>query len=120
MSLRNEVIGLYRRVMRLARSWESKDSKDTHIDRLYIRNEARTLFRQNKNIETKDVILEHLQEAEARIGIALHYKIPYPRPVNLPQNQLPPGKGKYKSRDRLVKMTKPIYIKSYDDDRNKT
>jgi len=33
----------------------------------------------NKNITDKDLIEEKLFEAEARYGLAIHYKNPYPR-----------------------------------------
>jgi hypothetical protein len=114
-SLRSEVLTLYRRVLRISRTWSSKDPCDTQTDRKYICREARTLIERNRHLKSDEEIRLRIQEAEARIGIAVHYSNPYPRPVNLPQSQLPPGKTKYKSRERIVGLSKPIYIKSYDD-----
>ncbi|XP_024903070.1 LYR motif-containing protein 1 isoform X3 [Pteropus alecto] len=48
---RQEVLGLYRRIFRLARKWQaaSGQMEDTIKEKQYILNEARTLFQKNKN-----------------------------------------------------------------------
>lgn len=49
---RQEVLGLYRRIFRLARKWQaaSGQMEDTIKEKQYILNEARTLFQKNKNV----------------------------------------------------------------------
>ncbi|KAF3814220.1 hypothetical protein GH733_017836 [Mirounga leonina] len=82
---RQEVLGLYRRIFRLARKWQaaSGQMEDTIKEKQYILNEARTLFQKNKNLTDTDLIKQHIDECTARIEIGLHYQIPYPRPVSV-------------------------------------
>ncbi|ESN93298.1 hypothetical protein HELRODRAFT_88926 [Helobdella robusta] len=80
--LRSQVLPLYRRAINLSKTWQAVDPTKTEYERQYIKNEARTLFRKNKNLTDQELIKEHINEAEARIEIALHYKTPYPRPVS--------------------------------------
>lgn len=49
---RQEVLGLYRSIFRLARKWQaaSGQMEDTIKEKQYILNEARTLFQKNKNV----------------------------------------------------------------------
>ncbi|XP_014671117.1 PREDICTED: LYR motif-containing protein 1-like [Priapulus caudatus] len=115
LQLRTEVLSLYKRILRTGLSWQSASgsSEDTSNERDYILNEAKTLFRKNTLIRDETTIKLYIQEAEARLGLANHYRIPYPRPVNLPQTALPHGKPK-KTQARIREESKPIYIKSYD------
>ncbi|XP_014391329.1 PREDICTED: LYR motif-containing protein 1 isoform X1 [Myotis brandtii] len=82
---RQEVLGLYRRIFRLARQWQAASGRveDTAREKQYIRHEARTLFRKNKNLTDTDQIKQCIDECTARIEIGLHYQIPYPRPVSV-------------------------------------
>jgi len=116
MSLRKEVLSLYRRILRIGRTWESKDPATNVTDRTYIENEAKTLFRQNKSLDDTEAIKDCIREAEARVAIGLHYKNPYPRPVNMPPKSLAIKKGKEQgaAQERLKKRARPIYIKSID------
>lgn len=52
MSVRKEVLGLYRKVFRLSRNWQSAtgDSSQTTAEKQYIKDEARLLFRRNQNV----------------------------------------------------------------------
>lgn len=52
---RQEVLGLYRRIFRLARKWQaaSGQMEDTIKEKQYILNEARTLFEKNKNVSVQ-------------------------------------------------------------------
>ncbi|XP_047569904.1 LYR motif-containing protein 1 isoform X4 [Lutra lutra] len=54
---RQEVLGLYRRIFRLARKWQaaSGQMEDTIKEKQYILNEARTLFQKNKNVSVQPV-----------------------------------------------------------------
>ncbi|KAK1794730.1 hypothetical protein P4O66_009943, partial [Electrophorus voltai] len=47
---RTEVLSLYRRVLRVARSWQAQSAlpRDTETERKYIVQEAHALFRQNQ------------------------------------------------------------------------
>lgn len=49
---RQEVLGLYRRIFRLARRWQAASGQveDTAQEKQYIVEEARTLFRKNRNV----------------------------------------------------------------------
>ncbi|KAM9372689.1 LYR motif-containing protein 1 isoform 2-T2 [Phaethornis superciliosus] len=79
---RQEVLGLYRKIFRIAKKWESVSGQieETIKEREYIKNEAKTLFRKNKNVTDPELIKQCIEECEARIEIGLHYSIPYPRP----------------------------------------
>ena len=46
---RREVLSLYRRILRLARQWQAT-AADTEVERQYIRDEARKLFRGKKDV----------------------------------------------------------------------
>lgn len=50
MSVRKEVLGLYRKIFRLSRNWQSADSSQTAAEKQYIKDEARVLFRKNQNV----------------------------------------------------------------------
>ncbi|XP_038619204.1 LYR motif-containing protein 1 isoform X1 [Tachyglossus aculeatus] len=82
---RKEVLGLYRRIFRLARKWQSASGQveDTVKEKQYILNEARMLFQKNKNLTDSELIKQCIDECTTRIEIGLHYNIPYPRPVSM-------------------------------------
>lgn len=84
---RHEVLGLYRRIFRLARKWQaaSGQMEDTIKEKEYILNEARTLFQKNKHIHLPPMGLTPLQ-----------------------------GRG-LRSQEKLRKFSKPIYLKSHDE-----
>lgn len=52
MSLRGEVLTLYRRIFRLSSKWKNITAsiEDSSTEKNYIQNEARTLFHKNKNV----------------------------------------------------------------------
>ncbi|KAH9577399.1 Complex 1 LYR protein [Trypanosoma melophagium] len=81
---RSEVISWYRKFLKVAFSvpWETDD------DALYVLEETRRLFQQNKNITDVNVIQRKLREAEMRYEIGVHYRIPYPRPYHKMQGAL--------------------------------
>ncbi|XP_008695421.1 LYR motif-containing protein 1 isoform X2 [Ursus americanus] len=115
---RQEVLGLYRRIFRLARKWQaaSGQMEDTIKEKQYILNEARTLFQKNKNLTDADLIKQCIDECTARIEIGLHYQIPYPRPIHLPPMGLTPLRGRgLRSQEKLRKLSKPVYLKSHDE-----
>ena len=66
---RGQVLSLYKRILRLGQVWASKEPEDTKQDQIYIRHEARTLFRQNKHLADTKAIGDAIQEAEARMEI---------------------------------------------------
>ncbi|XP_048465770.1 LYR motif containing protein 1 isoform X2 [Rhincodon typus] len=83
LATRCDVLGLYRRIFRIARTWQSLSglSEDTMKERDYIITEARTLFKKNKNLTDAEAIKICIQECQTRIEMGLHYRIPYPRPM---------------------------------------
>ena len=85
VTLRSQVLRLYSRIFRVARQWEAQDPNETKVERNYIVDEARALFRENKGLVQDDEIRMRMMEAEARLAMAEHYRNPYPRPVNLPK-----------------------------------
>ncbi|XP_069124162.1 LYR motif-containing protein 1-like [Argopecten irradians] len=119
MPLKREVLSVYRRALRLANNWArySFQPEDVLTEKEYIRSESKKIFRKNKYITNDQEIQDHIKEAETRIEMAIHYRTPYPRPVNIPQSVLPPLSAKLKKgQRRAIKQSKPIYLKSYDDD----
>ncbi|KAL8593202.1 hypothetical protein ACOMHN_009857 [Nucella lapillus] len=118
MAHREKVLSLYRQLFRLARHWQSSSSEATDMqeERTYIREEARRLFRKNKQVTNKEEIEEHIRECETRIELAHHYGIPYPRLVNIPQSTLAPTSRRLKKdQKRSIEQSRPVYLKSYDD-----
>nr|XP_048316123.1 LYR motif-containing protein 1 isoform X1 [Myodes glareolus] len=115
---RQEVLGLYRSIFRLARKWQaaSGQMEDTIKEKQYILNEARTLFQKNKNLTDPDLIKQCIDECTARIEIGLHYQIPYPRPIHLPPMGLTPLRGRrLQTQEKLRKLSKPVYLQSHDE-----
>ncbi|XP_008056155.1 LYR motif-containing protein 1 isoform X1 [Carlito syrichta] len=118
IATRQEVLGLYRSIFRLARKWQavSGQMEDTIKEKQYILNEARTLFQKNKNLTDTDLIKQCIDECTARIEIGLHYQIPYPRPIHLPPMGLTSIRGRgLRSQEKLRKLSKPVYLRSHDD-----
>uniref|UniRef100_T1JBK8 Complex 1 LYR protein domain-containing protein n=1 Tax=Strigamia maritima TaxID=126957 RepID=T1JBK8_STRMM len=91
--VRRNVLSTYKKILRVSRTWIAKNEQDTEKERQYIINEVKTQFRRNKNLTDKNEIEKGLLEANARYTIAIHYKIPYPRPVNLPKGSFTKVKG---------------------------
>ena len=52
MNTRSEVLRLYRRILHVARHWEASPRSDINsaIEQQYIKDEARRLFRRNKEV----------------------------------------------------------------------
>lgn len=49
-SLRNQVLQLYKNIIRLSNRWIAGETKFQKQEQAYIKNEARYLFRINKNV----------------------------------------------------------------------
>lgn len=81
----------------------SLDEGEPHFEQEYIMNEVRTLVRKNRDLRSSELIEKKIQEFEARIVTGVHYKIPYPRPVNV----VPGATGKD------PEMVTPVYLDSY-------
>ncbi|XP_071381365.1 LYR motif containing protein 1 [Centroberyx affinis] len=117
-STRQTVLSLYKRVFRIARTWQAQTAvtSDTETERKYIVQEARSLFRQNQQLTDQESIKKCIEECEARIEIGLHYRNPYPRASYLPPMGLATQKGrKLRAQQRLRKQAKPIYLQSHDE-----
>jgi len=117
VTLRSQVLRLYSKIFRVARNWEAQDPNETKVERNYIVDEARTLFRENKDLRVEDEIRMRVMEAEARLAMAEHYRNPYPRPVNLPKTSYskPEGKKVGKAIQKMNALSRPVYIRSTDD-----
>ncbi|CAM1312400.1 LYRM1 (predicted) [Pycnogonum litorale] len=118
-SLKKEVLHLYKKLIRIGSSWQaaSKDPEATNKEREYIINETKELFRKNSNVSDEAQIREHIKEANARLEIALHYRNPYPRPVNLPpMTVVGMSSSKWKKQKEMRVISKPLYAKSIDID----
>nr|ACO11715.1 LYR motif-containing protein 1 [Caligus rogercresseyi] len=108
---------LYKRLLRLGASWIAQNHpSQTSIERKYIIEETRNLFRANKNLTDEEEIRKCVLEAEARLTMAEHYKNPYPRPVNLPKGiySKKQGKAQGKAMQRKSQASRPVYVKSLE------
>jgi len=119
---RREVLSVYRRIFEVARTWQAASEtgvsgvQDTEEERNYIRQEARKLFRKNKDVTDPAEIKTCIEEANSRIEMAVHYRSPYPRLMNLPIGAITKsGKRERKAQDKLRRMAKPTYLHSYDE-----
>jgi len=117
MSLRGQVLSLYSRLLRLSRTWQARDPIENIVERQYIRDETRELFRKNASLTREQDIQECIRECEARLTMAEHYKNPYPRPVNLPKRSFSKKEGKKigKAIKKMNEQSRPVYIRSTDD-----
>jgi len=119
-SSRFQVLELYRRIFRLSRRWVSacQNEEATQQERNYIVTEAARLFRNNKNEKDQNKIKEYITEAETRIALAEHYRTPYPRMWNIPQNVLAfKGVSKMtKVQRRAIRQATPNYFKSLGEE----
>jgi len=70
---RSHILGLYRKILQTADQWPVPD------EQAYIREEARLRFRENMNLVDVEKIKTAVCEAESRLQIGKHYRIPYPR-----------------------------------------
>ena len=53
---RTRVLQLYKRIIKLSQTWQAIDHPaKTSDERLYIRNEARELFRQNRHVRLRGI-----------------------------------------------------------------
>lgn len=68
---RNQVIQLYRQILKLGRNWTSSTNKhqDTITEREFILTEAKTLFRKNQHLTDPKVISDYIHEAQARLDL---------------------------------------------------
>ena len=115
--LRAQVLGMYRQILRAARTWHASDPSETAEQRDYIRTEAGLLFRRHAAETKPERVRQYLAEAESRLEMALHYGTPYPRPVNLPPGALAPRDGRPLGRAQLRQRarSRPVYTRSEDE-----
>lgn len=115
--MRTDVLRLYSRIFRVARGWRAQDRNETKVEQNYMKEEARMLFRRNKNLSDLGQIKLHIIEAEARLTMAEHYGNPYPRPVNLPKTSFSKREGKKvgKAIQKMNELSRPVYLRSSDD-----
>jgi len=87
MSKRLEVIRLYRKIIRGGNHWKDVNSTTGNQitnEKQYILEEARTLFRKNKDLKDPEMINAKIFEGNSRYELAKHYNIPFPRLYNVP------------------------------------
>lgn len=62
---RQEVLGLYRKIFRIAKKWQSASGQieETIKEKEYIKNEAKTLFKKNKNVSGCPYSFEFLNDS---------------------------------------------------------
>ncbi|KAG0727218.1 LYR motif containing protein 1 [Chionoecetes opilio] len=112
--LRRQVLTLYRRIVREGHRWEARDPAHTGEERGYILGEARHLFRANQHLTHPADIRHHMGEGESRLEIALHYRTPFPRPVNMPPLTITRAWGKRNLQRQ--QRAQPVYVKALDSD----
>lgn len=80
-STRSRALSWYRKCLKAAFTvpWENDESA------LYVLEETRRLFYQNRFLTDPDKIERKLREVELRYELALHYRVPYPRPYHKTQ-----------------------------------
>jgi len=121
-TLRREAIQIYKTFMRLSKKWTAIDPSQTGVEKNYIKEETRKLFRQNQHLKEPSEIAECIREGEARLAMAQHYRNPYPRPVNLPPKSFAKREGRKMGRaiEKRNEYSKPIYVRSIDDQKSST
>ncbi|CAD5208344.1 unnamed protein product [Bursaphelenchus xylophilus] len=80
---RIRVLTLFKKILRTGRNWEAKIPEKTTEERKYIREEAFSKFKENKEVKDPEKIKNLIEEAEKRLEIGIHYRLPYERPVYL-------------------------------------
>lgn len=116
-ALRKEVLSLYRKIIKTGKTWTSPDPERTPLEKKYIQDQARLWFRHNSQVTDHQAILDHIREGEARLEMALHYRNPHPRPVNLPPKSYTKKEGKKsvgRAQEQLRRQSRPVYVKSID------
>jgi len=68
---RPHVLKLYKQILQLGKTWSAASGKsaDTNAERHYIKAEARSLFRKNKDLEDVKVISDCIREGQARLEL---------------------------------------------------
>ncbi|XP_048575347.1 LYR motif-containing protein 1-like [Nematostella vectensis] len=118
MSKGRDVLNLYKRILTLSKTWQPLSSSSAQVvqERKYIKDEARNLFKKNKNISDVSEIDQCIKEAESRIEMALHYGTAYPRMINVPPAAIAKsGTHQRKVQDRIRQQAKPTYLHSYEE-----
>lgn len=88
---RSQALSWYRRCIKAAFEipWTSDE------DALYVIEETRRLFNQNRCITDVERIERKLREVEMRYELGRHYLIPYPRPYHKLQGAMPESASAY-------------------------
>eukprot|EP00270_Netrium_digitus_P003968 TRINITY_DN14821_c0_g1_i2.p1 TRINITY_DN14821_c0_g1~~TRINITY_DN14821_c0_g1_i2.p1 ORF type:complete len:156 (-),score=35.05 TRINITY_DN14821_c0_g1_i2:243-668(-) len=78
MDSSRRALPLYRSILRAASNW-----KGSAEEKLYIQEEAKSLFRKHRDISDMEAIKQKIFEGETRLELGQHYGIPYPRLHNV-------------------------------------
>jgi hypothetical protein len=65
------VLHLYKKILTIARTWEGLDIDRMQEERQYIRDEARSLFKKNKDLQTEAEVVAAITEAKSRLDFSL-------------------------------------------------
>lgn len=114
-SSRSRILSIYRRLLKLSQTWIAKNPDETVIEREYIRDETKNLFRSNRKLKDTQIIHKLLQEAETRLELTLHYRTPYPRALNFPLLHVSKSKGR--GKQKRFQQAIPVYLKTNVDDK---
>jgi hypothetical protein len=85
---RKDVLMWYRKMLKAAFDVQWPNDEDA----IYVLDETRRMFRRNQGMRDVELIARKVTEAEMRYGLAVHYKIPYPRMYHHAQGTSP-GSG---------------------------
>ena len=66
-SLRPQVLSMYRRLIRLSQTWTSKAADQTMVERDYIKEETRKLFKANSSLTAEKDISDRVSRLRKRI-----------------------------------------------------
>ncbi|KAK9846249.1 hypothetical protein WJX81_000015 [Elliptochloris bilobata] len=74
MTTAPRVLSLYRAIIKLGKSWKGEVE-----EKQYILSEARKVFREHRDANSKEEVESLIEEGEHRLNYAQHYGIAYPR-----------------------------------------
>lgn len=85
---RKEVFEFYRSVIRITKNWKAKNVADTEIEINFIKNSARQMAKEFKQIQSSEQKTKRLMEMNKWLQISEHYGIPYEKPYHLPSGSM--------------------------------
>lgn len=102
LSTRLPVLSLYRKILRTGLNWEGSDAEASWIIR-----ECMEEFRKNREVVDRLAIESLVDDAQKRVEVALHYKIPYPRQHYCDPGISPSVSASTSRAERVVPISTP-------------